>query len=168
MQARKTIVSLALVGLFAAGGAALAYGPGPMGGGMGGPPNTPAEHAERLQVRLTTLKEALKLQPNQLEAWNAYEQKVKSESQANFEMRKAMREQTDAQAAADQRVAMMKQRAQSAEEINGARKALVATLSAEQKATFEQHSMGPRHARGPGGQPGAGHGPGPGPGYGRS
>ena len=178
MQAKKSILSLALVSLFATAGAALAYGPGPQGGGMrmGGPPADATQHAERMQTRLSTLKEALKLQPTQLDAWNAYEAKVKSEGQAHFQMRQAMQQQSDAQALADQRVAMMKQRAQAAEEINGVRKALVATLSPEQKATFEQYSAGPRMGRGPGGGM-PGHGPGPGqgpgrggqgPGYGRS
>ncbi len=182
MQAKKSILSLAIVSLFAAAGAALAYGPGPQGGGMGmgGPPTTAAEHAERMQARLGTLKEALKLQPNQIDAWNAYEAKVKSEGQVRFEMRQAMHQQQgDAQAIADQRVAMMKHKAQAAEEISGLRKALVATLTPEQKATFDQYSMGPRMgSRGPGadaGKPGGmgpGYGPGPGggrgPGYGRS
>lgn len=177
MQAKKSILSLAIASLVAAG-AAFAYGPGPQGGGMGtagpraGAPMDPAQHAERLQTRLSALKEALKLQPNQLDAWNAYEAKVKSEGQVRFEMRKAMHEQQgDAQAVADQRVAMMKQRAQAAEEINGLRKALVATLTPEQQATFEQHSAGPRMGRGPGaegGKPGMGPGSGRGPGYGRS
>jgi Spy/CpxP family protein refolding chaperone len=176
MQAKKSILSLAIVSLFAAG-AAFAYGPGPQGGGMGmagpraGAPKDPAQHAERLQARLGSLKEALKLQPNQLDAWNAYEAKVKAEGQVRFEMRKAMFEQQgDAQALADQRVAMMKHRAQAAEEINGLRKALVATLTPEQKATFDQYSMGPRMGRGPGaegGKPGMGPGYGPGPGGGR-
>jgi 1,2-phenylacetyl-CoA epoxidase PaaB subunit len=174
MQAKKSIVSLAIVSLFAAAGAAFAYGPGPQGGGMrmGGPPADAAQHAERMQLRLSTLKEALKLQPNQLDAWNAYEAKVKAEGQVRFEMRQAMHQQTDAQALADQRVAMMKHRAQAAEEINTLRKALVATLTPEQKATFDQYSMGP-HMRGgrgaEGGMPGVGPGPaGRGPGYGRS
>jgi Spy/CpxP family protein refolding chaperone len=173
MQARKSILSLAIVSLFAAAGAALAYGPGPQGGGMrmGGPPATAAEHAERMQARLGSLKEALKLQPNQLDAWNAYEAKVKAEGQARFEMRQAMHQQQgDAQALADQRVAMMKQKAQAAEEINGLRKALVAKLTPEQKATFDQYSMGPHMGRGPGadgGKPGMGPGYGPGPGGGR-
>jgi Spy/CpxP family protein refolding chaperone len=173
MQAKKSILSLAIVSLFAAAGAAFAYGPGPQGGGMGmgGPPTDAAEHAERMQARLGTLKEALKLQPNQLAAWNAYEAKVKAEGQVRFEMRNAMHEpQGDAQAMADQRVAMMKHKAQAAEEINGLRKALVATLTPEQKATFDQYAMGPRPGRGPGaegGKPGMGPGYGPGPGGGR-
>lgn len=172
MQAKKSILSLAVVSLFAAAGAALAYGPGPQGGGMrmGGPPVDAAQHAERMQLRLDTLQEALKLQPNQLEAWNAYEAKVKAQGQVRFEMRQAMHQQTDAQALADQRVAFMKQRAQAAEEINGLRKALVAALSPEQKEVFDQYSMGPRKGHGPGaegGRPGRGHGPGYGPGAGK-
>ena len=173
MQAKKSILSLAIVSLFAAAGAALAYGPGPQAGGMrmGGPPVDAAEHAERMQARLTTLKEALNLQPNQLDAWNAYEAKVRAEGQVRFEMRQAMHQQTDAQALADQRVEFMKQRAQGAEQVNALRKALVATLTAEQKATFEQYSMGPRMGGGPGaGGRGPGYGAGGrhGPGYGRS
>ena len=176
MKAKHSVLSLAIVGLLAAAGAALAYGPGPQGGGMrmGGPPADAAQHAERMQLRLNTLKEALKLQPNQFDAWNAYEAKIRAEGQVRFEMRQAMHQQQgDAQALADQRVAMMKHRAQAAEEINGLRKALVATLTPEQKATFDQYATGPRMGRGPGaegGKPGFGPGTGGGrgPGYGRS
>ena len=176
MKAKKSILCLAIVGLFVAAGAALAYGPGPQGGGMGmgGPPADAAQHAERMQLRLNTLKEALKLQPSQLNAWNAYEAKIRAEGQVGFEMRQAMHQQQgDAQALADQRVAMMKHRAQAADEINGLRKALVATLTPEQKATFDQYSMGPRMRGGPGGDGGkpgrgAGMGYGPGAGGGRS
>jgi DNA-binding phage protein len=178
MQAKQSILSLAVVALFAAAGSAFAYGPGPMGGGMGmgpraGAPTDPAQHAERVQTRLAALKEALKLQPNQLAAWNDYEAKVKAEAQARAQMRQAMLEQRgDAQAMADQRVAMMKHDAQAAEEVNVLRKALVATLSAEQKATFEQYATprfagaGPRAGFGPGYGPGAGGGRGPGMGRG--
>lgn len=175
MQAKKSILSLAIVSLFAASAAALAYGPGPQGGGMrmGGPPADAAQHAERMQLRLANLKEALKLQPNQLDAWNAWEAKIRAEGQVRFEMRQAMHQfQGDAQAFADQRVAMMKHRAQAAEEINGLRRSLVATLSPEQQTTFDQYAMGPRMRGGKGaqgGMPGMGPGGGGrGPGYGRS
>jgi len=171
MRAKKSILSLAMVSLFAATGVALAYGPGPQGGGqrLGGPPADAAQHVERMQLRLSSMKEALKLQPNQLDAWNAYEAKVKAEGQVRFEMRQAMHQpQADAQAQADQRVAMMKHRAQAADEINGLRKALAATLSAEQKATFDQYAFGPRFAGGPDGRrQGFGAGGGRGPGHGR-
>ncbi len=172
MQAKRSFLTVAVVGLFAATGAALAYGPGPHGGGMGmgpraGAPANPEQHAERVQARLAALKEALKLQPNQADAWAAYETKVKSEAQARAQMRQSMMEQRgDAQALADQRVAMMKHNAQAADEVNGLRKALVATLSPEQKATFDQYAMGPRLARGQGHGPGPGGGRGPGAGRG--
>jgi DNA-binding phage protein len=108
-----------------------------------------------------------------LPAWNAYESKVKEQAQVSAQMRQAMQEQAgDAQALADQRVAMMKQRAQAAEEVNSLRKSLVAALSPEQKATFEQYAMGPHFAGGPGGGAQRGYGPGPsggrGAGFGRS
>lgn len=176
MKAKRSILALAIASVFAATGAAFAYGPGPHGAGMGmmgpraGAPMDPKQQAERVEARLASLKEALKLQPNQLDAWSAYEAKVKSEAQTRAQMRQAMFEHRgDAQAMADQRVAMMKLNAQAAEEVNGLRKALAATLSAEQKATFDQQAMGPRFARGPGAgaQPGYGPGYGPGPGGGR-
>lgn len=176
MQAKKSILSLAIVSVFAAASAAFAYGPGPQGGGMGigpraGAPMDPALHAERVQDRLTGLKDALKLQPGQMDAWNAYEAKVKSEAQAHAQLRQGMLEQRgDAQAMADYRVTMLKHRAQAAEEVNALRKALVATLTEEQKAAFDQYAVGPRFARGPGaeaGKPGYGPGYGPGPGGGR-
>ena len=176
MQAKKSILSLAIAGLFAIAGAAAAQGPGPQGGGMGmmGPrgaaPLDPAQQAERVQARLAGLKDALKLQPGQLDAWNAYEAKVKSEAQARAQMRAGMLEQSgDAQAMADYRVTMMKHNAQAAEAINALRKAVVATLTAEQKATFDRYTPGPRLARGPGNGPGfnPGAGGGRGPGFGR-
>jgi len=149
MQAKTLILSLAIAGLFAATGAVFAHGPGPQGGGMGyGPrgaaPLDPAQQAERMQARLGGLKDALKLQPGQMDAWNAYEAKVKSEAQARTQMRQGMLDlRNDSQAMADYRVTMMKHNAQAAEEVNGLRKALVATLTPEQKATFDQYAPGP-------------------------
>lgn len=177
MQARKTILSLAVVGLFAATASALAVGPGPRGGmGFGAGPGAsmdPAWHVERTQSRLDELKSALKLQPAQLAAWDAYAAKVTSEAQARAQLRQSMWDtRGDFQAHADQRVTMMKHNAQAADEINQLRKSLYASLSEEQKATFDGYSMGPRFARGTaGGQ--AGYGPGSGmrggrgPGFGR-
>jgi hypothetical protein len=109
------------------------------------------------------IKDALKLQPNQADAWNAYEAKVKTAAQARAQLRQGMAERRgNPEAMADYRVTMMKHNAQAAEEVNGLRKALVATLTPEQRATFERYAMGPGMARGPGG----GHGPGFGPGMG--
>jgi hypothetical protein len=179
MRAKKTILSVALVGM-AVAGAAFAHGPGfgmgPHGGaGMMGPrgmgPIDPAQQQARAQARLDQLESLLKLQPNQVQAWNAYETRVQAAAQARALLRQEMQSfRGDAQAWADRRVTMMKHNAQTAEEINALRKALVATLSPEQKATFEQYAMGPRFAAGV--QPGAGPGHGPGhggrgPGFGR-
>ena len=178
MQGKRTIVALAVVGLFAAAASALAYGPGP-GGGMGFGPGSgaqfdPALHAERMQARLDRLKGALNLQTAQIEAWNAYEARVKADAQVRAQLHQSMFDsRSDAQAMADQRVTMMKYNAQSADEINQLSKALYASLSDEQKATFDQRAVGPRFARAPaaGGQGyGPGYGPrggGRGPGFGR-
>jgi hypothetical protein len=170
MRATKTILSLAIASLFAAGGAALAYGPGPHGGmGLWGPragaPVDQAARTESLQAGLDRLKEALKLQPQQKQAWDAYEAKAKAEAQVRAEMRQSMLGQRgDAQAMADHRVTMMKHNAQAAEEINTLRKALVATLTAEQKAIFDDYMSGPRFAHGAGDGTQRGFGPGYGPG----
>lgn len=164
MKARTSILSLAIVSLFAAG-TALAYGPGPQAGkGPRAAATDPAQRAEQVQTRLNALKEALKLQPGQVDAWNAYEARVTAAAQSRTQMRQSMMESGgDAQAMADQRVEMLKQKAAAAEEVNDLRKALVATLTPEQKATFDQYAIGQRYA----GRPGAaGVQRGPGPGYG--
>jgi hypothetical protein len=172
MSARTSILVLAIASLFATAGTALAYGPGPQAGmGPRAAAAEPAQRVERLQTRLAELKEALKLQPGQLEAWNTYEARVTAAAQSRAQMRQSMLDSRgDAQAMADQRVAMMKHNAAAAEEVNELRKALVATLTPEQKATFEQFAPGHRFAGGPGAagaRHGHGHGYGPGAGGGR-
>jgi Spy/CpxP family protein refolding chaperone len=161
MKARKALLAVALSAAVAAmAGTALAHGPGwgaaggqhPMAGtapmGMRGGPSP-----ERAQARLDQLKDALKLQPGQLDAWNAFEARAKAQIQESLRMREAMRNaQGDPEALADQRVAWMKQRAQAAEELNTLRKNLYATLTPEQKATFD------RFRPGPGGMAAYGHG----------
>ena len=172
MNARTSILVLAIASLFATTGTALAYGPGPQAGmGPRAAAAEPAQRVERLQTRLAELKEALKLQPGQLEAWNTYEARVTAAAQSRAQMRQSMLDSRgDAQAMADQRVAMMKHNAAAAEEVNELRKALVATLTPEQKATFEQFALGHRFAGAPGAagaRHGHGHGYGPGAGGGR-
>jgi hypothetical protein len=160
MKARMTLIALALAGAVATTGA-LAHGGmgyGPHGGpGMRGPA-TP----EQATQRLAPLKDALKLQPNQMAAWNAFEGKVKANAQARAKLRESMPAPANRDAMADFRVSMMKFNAQAADETNQARKALVATLTPEQKATFDSFRPGPM-AGGPGYGQGRHHG---GPGYG--
>jgi Spy/CpxP family protein refolding chaperone len=175
MKARKTLLTITVAAaLGAIATATLAHGPGwggancpagancamagagPMMGmhgmGMRGGPNP-----EFAQARLEQLKAALKLQPNQLDAWNAFEARVKAQVEERVKMREAMRNfQGDPEALADQRVAWMKQRAQAAEELNALRKNLYATLTPEQKATFDQFRPGPGAMAGYG--PGRGRG----------
>lgn len=167
MKARNTLLTIAVAGaLGALATAALAHGPGwggancpagancamagagpmmGMGGmGMGGMGMRGGPNPEFAQARLDQLEAALKLQPDQLAAWNAYEARIKAQVEERVKLRETMRNfQGDSQALADQRVAMMKSRAQAAEEINGLRKALYATLTPEQKATFDQFRPGP-------------------------
>lgn len=175
MKARNTLLTIAVAGaLGALATAALAHGPGwggancPAGAnyamagagpmmGMGGMGMRGGPNPEFAQARLDQLEAALKLQPNQLAAWNAYEARVKAQVDERAKMHEAMQNlQGDPQALADQRVAWMKQRAQAAEEINGLRKAVYATLTPEQKATFDQFRPGPGGMAGYG--PGRGRG----------
>lgn len=175
MKVRNTLLTIAVAGAMGAlATAALAHGPGwgrancPVGAncmmagagpmmGMGGMGMRGGPNPEFAQARLDQLEAALKLQPNQLAAWNAYEARVKAQVEESAKMREAMRNfQGDAQALADQRVAWMKQRAQAAEEINALRKALYATLTPEQQATFDQFRPGPGGMAGYG--PGRGRG----------
>jgi Spy/CpxP family protein refolding chaperone len=171
MKARNTLLTIAVAGaLGALATAALAHGPGwggadcPAGAncamagagpmmGMGGMGMRGGPNPEFARARLDQLEAALKLQPNQLAAWNAYEARVKAQVEEHAKLRETIRNfQGDSQALADQRVTMMKSRAQAAEEINALRKALYATLTTEQKATFDQFRPGP------GGMAGYGHG----------
>jgi len=149
MKARITLIALGVATALAAG---TAFAHGGMGQGPQGP-MTP----EQVTQRMTPLKEALKLQPTQMAAWNAFEGKVAANAQARAKLRESMPAPGNRDAMADFRVAMMKFNAQAAEETNNARKALVATLTPEQKTTFDNFRPGPM-AGGPGYGPGHRHG----------
>ncbi len=161
MKARNTLLTVTAAGaLGAIATAALAHGPGwdnnnahcpaaahcmmagagPMAGmGMRG-----GRSPEFAQARLDLLKAALNLQPDQLDAWNAFEARVKAQREERAKMHEAMRNfQGDSQALADQRVEWLKRRAQAAEEINAVTKRLYSTLTPEQKATFDRFRPGP-------------------------
>ena len=134
------------------GGGMGMQGMGPMGGGAGGMRGM--RGPEFAAQRLAGVKDALKLQPDQLAAWDAFEARAKSNLEARAKMREGMVEHRgNADAMAEHRVTMMKFNAQAAEEMLAARKALVAVLTPAQKATFDQFrpGMGPM-ARGPAGE----------------
>lgn len=95
-----------------------------------------------------------------MEAWNGFEARVAAMREGRTKQMEQMQKLRDnPDALADYRVTMLQERAQAAAEINTARKTLVATLTPEQKATFDSFRRGPM---GPGG-PGHRHGYGPGP-----
>jgi Spy/CpxP family protein refolding chaperone len=159
-----TSLSLGSLALAQSPGAGPGPGPGPMAGqrGMGMQP-------EAVNQRLAQVKDAMKLSPDQQNAWSTYEQAVKRAVDGRAKLHESMQaSRGQADAMGDAHVAMMKFNAQSAEEINNARKALVAALSPEQKAKFEQlrgpgamAGGGPGHGRGEGWHRGAGQGAGP-------
>jgi hypothetical protein len=74
MNARISLIALGVAAALAAG-SALAHG------GMGHGPRGPMT-PEQVTQRMTPLKEALKLQPNQVAAWNAYEGRITANAQA--------------------------------------------------------------------------------------
>lgn len=158
MQAKMKFVAVALAGTLAVASAMAQMTPA-AGSGYGrmdgrGPPS-----AEQITQRLTPLKDALKLRPDQISAWDAYEAKLVAAAQARSKMHEAMPARGDRDAMADFHVTMMKFNAQAAEETNLALKALVARLSAEQKATFDVFRPGPGPmAGGRGDGPGHRHG----------
>lgn len=145
MKHRTALIALAVAAALGATAAAAHEGPGR------GHRADPAQMSARIDARLTELKTALNLAPTQVAAWNAYEGAIKQQRDTMLQMRQAAPRDGDAQARADFRVAMMKQRAAGAEQINNAAKSLVAILSPTQKATFDDFRPMARFGGGPGG-----------------
>jgi protein CpxP len=148
--ARKSIFSIVAVSTLALGGAVLAQTPAtaPNNSAAVSPTTAPMRghgggmQPEAVTQRLAQVKDALRLSPDQQGAWSSYEATVKRAAEGQARMHESMRATHSAgstpDAMDDARVAMLKQNAQSAEEINNARKALVAVLSPEQKSTFDK------------------------------
>jgi len=140
MRVTMKLAALAVVGALAAT-TALAHGGHGRWEGRGAAP--PAAVGERLEA----LEAALKLQPAQAASWAAFESTLVANAQERARLRQAMPDRADREALADFRVAMMKFNARAAEQANDARRALVATLTPEQRATFERFAQargGPR------------------------
>lgn len=142
MKPRMTLVALALAGALT-GGAALAQSGPHHGDGPRGPVT-----AEQVSKRLNVLKGELKLQPTQMTAWNAFETKVVSNTEARLKLRESRPRGDDRDARMDFRVRMMKFNAQAAEEALAARKVLVATLTPEQKAALDRFGPGSKMRHG--------------------
>jgi periplasmic protein CpxP/Spy len=165
--ARQSIFSIVAVSTLALGGAVLAQTPAtaPNSSAAGSPTTAPMRghgggmQPEAVTQRLAQVKDALRLSPDQQGAWSSYEATVKRAAEGHARMHESMQSaRSTPDAMDDARVAMMKQNAQSAEEINNARKALVAVLSPEQKSTFDKLRPGAKRgerAHGGHGAPGA-------------
>lgn len=141
MRVTMKLAALAVMGAVAATSAVAHGGHGRWEGRGGVQPVAVGE-------RLDALEAALKLQPAQAPAWAAFESTLLANAQERARLREAMPDRADREAMADFRVAMMKFNARAAEQANDARRALVATLSPEQRATFERFAHargGPRH-----------------------
>jgi LTXXQ motif family protein len=152
MTPRKSLLALLTAAALAATAtAALGHTPTASGRGPGAQPELAAQ-------RLAEMKAALRITPDQQAVWNNYEQAVSRAAAGRGKLHESMSEargRTDAMD--DLRVGMMKFNAQAAEDINAARKALVARLSPEQARAFEATRAG---GRGPGFGHGGGYGAG--------
>jgi len=161
---RKLIVTLLAGVLAVASAGVLAHGPGsgtgpgmgPMGGRGG--MNMP----EAATSRMDHLRGELKLTPQQVAAFDAFADKVKSEAQVRTQMRDAMRQQNlDGQARSAHRVTMAKHNAEAAEQLHALRSRLYEALTPEQRQTLDRHGPGmqggPRFGAGPGFGGGPGH-----------
>lgn len=151
MNARRSILSTFVAGalaLAAAGALAHAGHGNPGGPGAGRGPNPAA-----VEQRMSDLKAQLQLNEAQAPAWTSYEGAIRRAAEGRKALRDSLQgARGNPDAMADGRVAMLKFNAQSAEEINTARKALVVTLTPQQKATFDQfRAQGMMAGRGHGG-----------------
>lgn len=133
-----------------------AMGPKGQQGKMMGDP------AARVEQRLTQMKSALKITPQQEPLWQAYAEKMKAEAGQGM---KAMRDQAQQQAqTAPERMAqmmtMMRERMTAMESMSDSFKRLYDSLSAEQKAIADKSGpfggmgggmshRGPRGGQGP-------------------
>lgn len=141
---------------FEGGGPMGQGGPGMMRGGMKGGMADPAARAEQ---RLSRLKSALKITPEQEPLWQAFAEKSKAEAGKGFQ---AMRDSAQdrkltAPERMDRMTAMMRERLTAMESVHASFKRLYDALTPEQKTVADQHAsrmggrMGSRMGR-PGGQ----------------
>ncbi|MEF9996797.1 MAG: Spy/CpxP family protein refolding chaperone [Burkholderiaceae bacterium] len=172
MNAKLRFLGLATAGLLAAGSAAFAQPSAPMpapgaawadcpmvqGAGMGPRQGMRGQGFDpaRAEVRVAALATALKLQPNQQAAWDAFAGKMKSQYETRAKMRADMvAVGADRQKALELRAEHMKTNGAALSELAQARAALVAELSPEQKATLDNFGHGQVRGHGHG----CGHGP---------
>lgn len=99
----------------------------------------------RFDARMTALATALKLQPNQQAAWDAYAGKIKAQAETRSQRRAEMAAVfNDRQKALELRAEHMKANASALSDIAQSRAALIAVLSPEQKTTLDAYGRGGR------------------------
>ena len=130
------------------------FGPGHgrMGGGFG-PRAGFSDPAAAVEGRIAAMKTELKIGAQQENAWNAYAQALRDQSQAMQAWRNSRAASATALERSDAFASHLRERAQGVEKANAAFKDLYAALSPEQKAIADQR-MGPRMAAGYGRGPG--------------
>ncbi len=130
------------------------YGPGMMGNRGGYGPGAGAAPAvnieERVNARLSFLKDQIKITADQQKAWDAYAAQVKSQA----DTMQAFRSQSPATAQTpveriEQRADQAKLRADQMKVMSAAVKDLYAALTPEQKAVADRHFGGQRLSQGP-------------------
>lgn len=133
------------------GGPRGGHGPGMMGHGGGYGPGATAggrpavNMAERMDARLSFLKNELKITADQQAAWDAYATQAKTQAAAMqaFHAQPPSAAQTAIERI-DQRAERAKLRAEQMKVMGAAMKDLYAALTPEQKAVADQHFGGPR------------------------
>ncbi|GEM_PF-1963162 len=150
MKARRITIAAAIASaLIAVAASASAHGPW-SGDGRGPGPNmerfgrmgTMAQ-PEAAAARMKALESALKLQPTQAKAFEAYATRVQTEAEVRAKFHEGMQSRMgDPEAMRDYRVTIAKHRAEALDELNKLRKSLVAVLTPEQKQVLDRYGMG--------------------------
>jgi Spy/CpxP family protein refolding chaperone len=125
-------------------------GGGMMGGGMGGP-GMMGGYGYNIEDRLVAQKSALKITPEQEDAWKAYADVAKKQSDAMLAQHEAMWKSAPSSSADRYELhsKFMAQRAQQHEALSAAYKSLYSVLTPEQRAVADQRGGG-YGPRGPG------------------
>jgi Spy/CpxP family protein refolding chaperone len=128
------------------------WGGGMMGGGMGGP-GMMGGYGYNIEDRLAAQRSALKIAPEQENAWKAYADVAKKQSDAMLAQHEAMWKSAPSSSAERYELhsKFMAQRAQQHEALSTAYKSLYAVLTPEQRALADQRGGFGYGPRGPGG-----------------
>ena len=145
----KTILLTGLLASLAAlSQAQPAQGPGPGAGGPGPNSELRGRMQERMGQRATDIKAKLKLTPEQEAAWNTYVAAMKPSATAKWPDRAELAKLSTPERL-DKMRELRKQRDAEMDRRDDATRTFYATLTAEQKKTFDANTGRPFHRRGP-------------------